>query len=40
MKQTDQTASEGDIDRGYREMAQDADREFEALSLAEGRSVT
>jgi predicted nucleotidyltransferase len=35
MKQTDQTAWEGDLDTGYREMAEDADRELEALNLAE-----
>lgn len=35
MKQIEQAAWEGDLDTGYREMAQDADRELDALSLAE-----
>lgn len=35
MRQTDQPAWEGDLDTGYREMAQDEAREIEALDYAE-----
>lgn len=35
MRQTDQSEWEGDLDMGYREMAQDEAREIEALNRAE-----
>jgi hypothetical protein len=35
MRPTDQPKWEGDLDTGYREMAQDEEREIEALSWAE-----
>jgi hypothetical protein len=35
MNQTEHSTWEGDLDAGYREMAQDEARETEALELAE-----
>ena len=35
MRQTDQPKWEGDLAAGYREMAQDEEREIEAVELAE-----